>query len=309
MDDPTYSEATRNRTDLRDHREPQGSNIFEKSALKPLLAQPKTARKVLDLCQFDRSSTTNTELPLRRPLTTVTLGFSFSTPPKRCVGPTKCDRHGDLHTDLANDHYVYPWFLVSYLVVEFQTLLQLPKHTSFLEYWTCPRCKHGPSAGTPHTRKHGCRYAPGSKKLTSKIPPGGVPGIPPPVPKPKAKAKPSPTITTTPTPPPPEPHPERRRVTGKKPPRVEEPDPTIIGYPTYIEPSFDIKRLRKILEDPEVSEREKLAGLLGLHIKFWHASAADMHRMMQKTRHGKVVLDLIPEVIKLCEECVDRKRT
>ena len=96
----------------------------------------------------------------------------------------------------------------------------------------------------------------------------------------------------------------RRRHPEKGPPR-----PTdvieILDQPTYIEPSFDLKALKKLLTDVNATEKSKIAGLLGLHLKFWHATVPDMQRMLYRGGFGKDVLELLPRVLQSCADCLE----
>ena len=73
----------------------------------------------------------------------------------------------------------------------------------------------------------------------------------------------------------------------------------VLDQPTYIEPSFDLRALRKELDDPEVPEARKLSGLLGLHIKIWHAPATELQKMLYRAGHGRDVIELIPKMVKI----------
>ena len=57
--------------------------------------------------------------------------------------------------------------------------------------------------------------------------------------------------------------------------------------------------------NPKSTEKEKIAGLLGLHVKFWHAPLAEMKRMMYRVGHGKDILALITKALLSCKECRD----
>lgn len=77
----------------------------------------------------------------------------------------------------------------------------------------------------------------------------------------------------------------------------------VVDQPTYIEPSFDIKGLQKMLADPNATRKEKLAGLLGLHNKFWDAPVVDLRRMLYRSGHGKDTLQMLPDMVKSCKDC------
>ena len=78
--------------------------------------------------------------------------------------------------------------------------------------------------------------------------------------------------------------------------------------PTYIEPSFNWRKMKKRLEDPKVSKEEKLAILLGLHYKFWHAPAPELERMLSAGGYSKETIKLIVTAVAGCKECGDWKR-
>ena len=80
-------------------------------------------------------------------------------------------------------------------------------------------------------------------------------------------------------------------------------EPEVVDQPTYIEPSFDIRELHRKLCSPFTTDKEKIAGLLGLHIRFWHASAQDMRRMLYRVGHCKAVVALVDKVVQSCPEC------
>ena len=73
--------------------------------------------------------------------------------------------------------------------------------------------------------------------------------------------------------------------------------------PSFIEPSFDLKNIRKILEDPKIGDDHKRKVLMGLHIKFWHASAQDMKGMLWRANYDNTILALVDSVVKSCREC------
>ena len=87
-------------------------------------------------------------------------------------------------------------------------------------------------------------------------------------------------------------------------------DPRLVEVPTYIEPSFDLSKLRQRLLDPKTVQREKMAMLLGLHIKFWHAPASDMVRFLRKGGYDSDTLQMVHTVVPwMCEQCMAWRRT
>ena len=86
-------------------------------------------------------------------------------------------------------------------------------------------------------------------------------------------------------------------------------DPTsVVEPPSFIEPSFDLRNVRKVLSDPEVGDAHKQKVLMGIHVKFWHASAADMKSMLWRANYDNTVLALVDYVVKACKECSDFAR-
>ena len=58
--------------------------------------------------------------------------------------------------------------------------------------------------------------------------------------------------------------------------------PKLRDLPTYLEPSFDFKKVAKQLRDPNLSVRKKMKILIGLHYRFWHAGEVDMRKMLYR---------------------------
>ena len=68
--------------------------------------------------------------------------------------------------------------------------------------------------------------------------------------------------------------------------------------------------MRKKLMDPNTSIQEKQAIPMGLHVKFWHAGAKDMKKMMHRAGYNVDVIDLIDKLIPpQCKECATWART
>ncbi len=292
---------------------PQRSSIFDKSPLKGLLGHSKAKRKVVDQCQLGAIQQ-HTGLPARKSTILLLLGILLHTNPPRCTGENKCEQHAELLHDGAGEFAVYPWKLVTFLIKTFQNHLKTPVTTWFLDFWSCAKCKFGSKTTEPHTYDRNCRLGPREPPDTTT--PGAASSSSSTPTSPSTTSRPLDTDDSTSTrpstdvPAPPAPHSApRRRYLKKQPPTTSDDDPTFVDQPTYIEPSFDIRLLKKQLNDPNVSKKEKIAGLLGLHIKFWHASLSDMSRMLYRGGHGKDVLDLLPEVLKRCKECQERART
>ena len=72
--------------------------------------------------------------------------------------------------------------------------------------------------------------------------------------------------------------------------------------PEYIEPSFDLRKLREKLMDPKLSDNAKAKLLMGLHYKMWHLPAAEMKRLLKNGNYGDSHR-LVDKVIRSCPEC------
>ena len=67
--------------------------------------------------------------------------------------------------------------------------------------------------------------------------------------------------------------------------------------PTFIEPSFNIRNVMERLQNDSVPDSEKRRDMLGTHIKFWHAPATEMVRMLTLGKQDKHIRKLICETI------------
>ena len=83
----------------------------------------------------------------------------------------------------------------------------------------------------------------------------------------------------------------------------------MVDPPTYVEPAFDLKRLRERLEYPAVSEKDKRRMLMGVHVRFWHASDADLQRLLCRGGHSRAVIKLARGIARACRECSTWART
>ena len=63
-----------------------------------------------------------------------------------------------------------------------------------------------------------------------------------------------------------------------------------------------MKHLNETLSSPTTTTKEKKAAIMGLHYKFWHASAMELKKMLYRAGHGAEVIALVPEVVKGCKE-------
>ena len=81
-----------------------------------------------------------------------------------------------------------------------------------------------------------------------------------------------------------------------------------LDVPTYIEPSFNWKQMKQRLQDPDVPNDGKLAILLGLHYKLWHAGVPELERMLTAGGYPKDAVSLTKEAVDGCKECGHWKR-
>eukprot|EP00959_Pyramimonas_sp_CCMP1952_P310926 6507057-Pyramimonas_sp.AAC.1 len=85
--------------------------------------------------------------------------------------------------------------------------------------------------------------------------------------------------------------------------------PQVADLPDYIEPSFNIRMLRRKLEDPRITTKEAQKLLMGLHYNMWHLSASEMVIFLGRGKFSKHVIDLIPATIAKCKICAGWRRT
>ena len=83
----------------------------------------------------------------------------------------------------------------------------------------------------------------------------------------------------------------------------------VIQDSDYIEPSFNIRELKKKLLDAALTTKQRLKLLLGLHYKMRHLGAIELKRMLLKGGYGKENADLADQVIKNCSVCQQWKQT
>ena len=86
-------------------------------------------------------------------------------------------------------------------------------------------------------------------------------------------------------------------------PAPSAPVPRVANSSDYIEPTFNIRMLRKRLEDANtpVSEIKRL--LMGLHYKMWHLPAPEMTRFLKRGRFPDKVVELVNETLAKCAIC------
>lgn len=95
----------------------------------------------------------------------------------------------------------------------------------------------------------------------------------------------------------------------RKVPGPKEKEQGVKEPPTFIEPSFDLKQIKKTLMDHQFSDARKKKVLLGLHVKFWHASAQDMESMFYRGGYTTAVNELADSVVKGCKGCAAYARS
>ena len=83
----------------------------------------------------------------------------------------------------------------------------------------------------------------------------------------------------------------------------DEPTEAIAKLPEYIEPSFDIRMLRRKLLDPNTTDKDKAKLLLGLHYKMWHLPPSEMRRLLHKGGYSKDLVQLGFDMAKSCKIC------
>ena len=90
-----------------------------------------------------------------------------------------------------------------------------------------------------------------------------------------------------------------------------EPEPGgIVIPPTFFEPSFNLRGVLKRLRDETLKDSDRRRDILGVHIKFWHAPASEMVRMLGLGKVDMVLRKLIAETIPcLCRDCMSVART
>eukprot|EP00974_Lingulodinium_polyedra_P084778 8207333-Lingulodinium_polyedra.AAC.2 len=184
--------------------------------------------------------------------------------------------------------------------------------------WSCPRCKHGlfspgpsggePVATPPHTKLRGCRLAPSGP---AEEPPAAVEPLIPVEPAAGEAAQPAAEAAAVPEAGVGEPAPPPPLGPEVAAPEAAEEDEARLrhGVPVYVEPSFNWRHMRQRLDNTDVSKEEKLAILLGLHFKFWHAGAAELQRMLKRGSYSEAAVALVPAAVAQCSERARWKRT
>ena len=150
-------------------------------------------------------------------------------------------------------------------------------------FWQCKRCQHGATSGAEHTRVKACCFAP---DYVPKPPLGGVPAITM-AETPSASNTGGPSTTTPSTSPVSSASPSvspvdpAAPVSPAQPKQRKEPDFERVEVPpSYIEPSLNFRAVLRRLRDPNPSDDAKKREIMGVHVKFWHAAAADMIRFL-----------------------------
>jgi len=86
-------------------------------------------------------------------------------------------------------------------------------------------------------------------------------------------------------------------------------DMRVQQLPDYVEPSFDLRMLKKKLLSPDITFRQRFKLLLGLHYKMWHLSATEMKRFLLQGGFGPENAKLAWSVVDHCSVCKQWQRT
>ena len=71
-----------------------------------------------------------------------------------------------------------------------------------------------------------------------------------------------------------------------------------------LRPLYDFRRVLQRLPRMSIQDTQQARRLLlGLHQRFWHANAGDLHNLLMRAGMPKSVLTLIPEVVAHCQVC------
>ena len=195
-------------------------------------------------------------------------------------------------------------------------------------YWTCPRCKHGTKTTEPHTRIHGqCKLA---KPSTHAAPAPAAAAA-----KAGARVEDSEDepVAAVPEEPPDEDEPavqplqevplEKAPIfAGDQTPALAPEEPASKSDPGTlkdelkiakkewydVKPGFNLSNLLKKLKEAadKKDRKECVRCLLGLHIRFWHASVPDMAILLKQGDCWiPFVAKILPIVPKACRDCRD----
>ena len=287
---------------------PHGSGLLDDSPFAAVYTDKRTSAVLLDQCQHGAMDQDARGLPNRK--RTWLISFNFTVSPltaAKCEGEHRCPEHGELRgkipgTSLARTALsaVYPWNLCFSVMQDILTNLKTNTSWPLQVHWACARCKHGlklrnGQSSPPHTYTPGCRYN------KEKIPPGGVILSPDEVPRDDSSAASPAAPSARPSAPPASSSsssssaaaPRDASASSLKEPLKHEPNSAegeletevkVIQDSDYIEPSFNIRDLKKKLLDAALTTKQRLKHLLGLHYKMRHLPAAELKRMLLKRR-------------------------
>ena len=80
-------------------------------------------------------------------------------------------------------------------------------------------------------------------------------------------------------------------------------DEDVAEPPGYVEPSFNIRRIKRELMSDETTDERRLRLILGLHHKFYHAPVNELERMLQRGNYGLHNVKLVAPAVAKCREC------
>ena len=84
----------------------------------------------------------------------------------------------------------------------------------------------------------------------------------------------------------------------------------LADIPDYIDPSFNVRLLKRKLEDPKCTESDCARLLLGLHYKLWHLPLGEMRQFLKKGWYPEWIYPVLTATIPWkCKECMQWKRT
>ena len=72
----------------------------------------------------------------------------------------------------------------------------------------------------------------------------------------------------------------------------------------YIEPSLNMRLLKRKLLDPKISRRKKAKLLMGLRYKLYHLPSREMARFLEKGGYPREIVELGAATAKRCNICV-----
>ena len=305
---------------------PHGSALLEYSPFAAIYQDKRTQTSIVDQCQHGAQDRDGRGLPNKK--RTILVHFNFTLSPQtlmKCEGDLKCPEHGELQGKIPGTNItrtslsaVYPWNLCFNVMQDILNAAGEATSWPLKLYWACKRCKHGKKM-PDKTNSPAHTFGPGCRFNREKIPPGGVIlgpednppeespapiAAPPGLPEPSPAAPPTSSSSSAASP-----STEVDDKNSSTPLDTEpnasaegtiESDLKLVPSSDYIEPSFNIRELKKKLLDPALTTKQRLKLLLGLHYKMRHLPAAELKRMMLKGGYGKENADLADQVVKSC---------